>query len=247
VIALAEGVDNYILTSGISNRVFVEARPGERFGNIYGRGYLRSPDGQIVHDANGYPMMGDEFILTGNAYPDWTGGFSNQLSYRGIRVNSLFDFRKGGDVYSLTYAALSYSGKLTNSLEGRYDGNITPTGAVQNPDGTYSPNTRQPENIGFYYDALYNRDNVEANTLDTSFLKLREVSVSYDLPESWLRRSGVQHATVSLTGRNLYTWSSFGSFDPEAATLNGSTIFPGIETGQFPSTTAVGFNVQVSF
>lgn len=247
VIELAEGVDNYVLTSGISNRVFVEARPGEEFGDIYGRGYLRSPDGEIVHDENGYPMLTDEFIVTGNAFPDWTGGFSNQFTYKGVRLNTLFDFRKGGDVYSLTYAALSYSGKLTNTLEGRYDSDITPTGVVQNPDGSYSPNTLQPVNIGYYYDALYGRDNVEANTLDTSFLKLREVSLAFDLPQSWLNRIPAQRATVTLSGRNLYTGSSFGAFDPEAATMNGNTLYPGIETGQFPSTTAYGFNVRLDF
>ncbi|MQA89497.1 MAG: SusC/RagA family TonB-linked outer membrane protein [Gemmatimonas sp.] len=247
VVSLSEGVDSYVLRSGIASRVFVEARPGERFGNIYGRGYLRAPNGQIVHNEDGYPMLTDSLMLTGNAYPDWTGGVSNSFRYKGLTLNTLFDFRQGGDLYSLTYAALSYSGKLTNSLEGRYDSNITPTGVVQNADGTYSPNTRQPTNIGYYYDALYSRDNIEANTLDTSFLKLREVSLGFDLPQRWLQGRDIQSATVSITGRNLYTWSSFGSFDPEAATLDGNTVFPGIETGQFPSTTAVGFNVQVSF
>lgn len=247
VVSLAEGVDNFVIRAGVSNRVFVEARPGENFGNIYGRGFLRSPDGEIVHDNDGYPMLDDEFMKTGNIFPDWTGGISNRFSYRGLSINTLFDFRKGGDVYSLTYSTHSYSGQLTNSLPGRYDGNIELTGVVMNEDGTYSPNTRQPTNIGWYYNALYERDNVEANTLDTSFIKLREVSIGYDLPPSWLQRFFVQRANISVTGRNLYTWTSFGSFDPETGTLDGNTIFQGIETGQFPSTASYSFNIQLSF
>lgn len=247
VVSLAEGVDNFIIRSGVSNRVFIEARPGERFGNIYGRGFERSPDGEIVHDSDGYPMLTDEFIKVGNIAPDWTGGIANNFSYKGFRLNTLVDFRQGGDVYSLTYSTHSYSGQLKNSLPGRYDSDIEPTGVIRNEDGTYSENTIQPTNIGWYYNAMYERDNVEANTLDTSFLKIREVSLGYDLPQSWLEGLYVQRVNVSVTGRNLYTFSSFGSWDPETGTLDGNTVFQGIETGQFPSTASYSFNVSINF
>lgn len=247
VVSLAEGVDNFIIRSGVSNRVFIEARPGERFGNIYGRGFERSPEGEIVHDSDGYPMLTDDFIKVGNISPDWTGGIANNFSYRGLRLNTLVDFRKGGDVYSLTYSTHSYSGQLTNSLEGRYDSNIEPTGVVRNEDGSYSPNTIQPTNMGWYYNAMYERDNVEANTLDTSFIKIREISLGYNLPHRWLERIYAQSVNISVTGRNLHTFSSFGSWDPETGTLDGNTVFQGIETGQFPATASYSFNVSIDF
>jgi hypothetical protein len=251
VISLADGVDNLVIRSGIANRVFIEARPGERFGNIYGRGFLRSPEGAIVHDNDGYPMLGDEFINTGNIFPDWTGGIANNFSYRGLRIHTLIDFKKGGDVYSLTHSTHSYSGQLVNTLEGRYDSNIVPTGVLLIEDGKYSQKTRQQINIVWYYNAMYERDNVEANTLDASFVKLREVSIGYDLPQRWLQRVFVQRANISVTGRNLYTWtphSYVGMFDTETGgIIEGNTIYMGIESGQFPSTASYSFNVQLSF
>ena len=246
VIALTEGVDSYIMASGIANRVTVEARPGERVGDIYGRGYLRAPSGEIIFK-NGMPQLTTEIMKVGNAFPDWTGGVFNNFSYKGLKLGVLFDFRKGGDMYSLTYAALSYSGKLTNSLAGRYDRDVIGEGVVDNGDGTYSPNTQQPNNIGYYYDALYSRDNIEKNTLDGSFVKLRELSLGYDLPASLLEKTFIKNATVSVAGRNLVTWSDWPVFDPEAATMDGNTINPGLETGQFPSTTSYSFNIQLSF
>ncbi|MEN7550269.1 SusC/RagA family TonB-linked outer membrane protein [Rapidithrix thailandica] len=246
VVELADGVENYIMADGIYHRVTVEARPGERLGDIYGRGYKRAPSGEIIYE-DGMPVLDTEIKKVGNAFPDWTGGLYNEFTYKGFRLGVLFDVRKGGDLYSLTYAALSYSGKLTNSLEGRYDQNLIGKGVIDMGDGTYKPNDQQPDNIGYYYNALYSRDNVEANTVDGSFVKLREVSLGWNLPKKWLQNMFIDKASVSLSGRNLFTWSDYPAFDPEAATMDGSSIRPGFETGQYPSTASYTLKVNLSF
>ncbi|MEC8884105.1 MAG: hypothetical protein VYD98_05585, partial [Bacteroidota bacterium] len=92
----------------------------------------------------------------------------------------------------------------------------------------------------------YRRANVESNSFDASFLKLREVSLQYAFPKRWLGNSGITALNLSVFGRNLATISDFPIYDPETAALNGDTILPGIEMGQMPSPATYGFNLRVN-
>lgn len=249
VIKLAEGVDTYVIAQGIAGKVFIEARPGERMGDIYGLGFKRSPEGDIIYK-NGNALFSTDNKKTGNAFADWTGGIQNTFTYKGLSLGFLFDIKKGGDVYSLTHSTQNYGGKLNSSLEGRYDGNIVGKGVVENKDGTYSPNTVKPANIGFYYNQLYARENVEANTIDASYIKLRELKLQYQLNKRLFKNLPVNGVSISLVGRNLYWWANKAwnsAYDPEVATLDGNSVLPGIETAQFPSTGTYGFDIKFKF
>ena len=153
VLELTEGLDTYTLTG--RNGASIQARVGERMGNIYGLGFSRVEDesseyfGQIIHNSTGTPLTGSEMKLQGNYNPDWMLGLQNNFSYKGINVGFLFDFRYGGIVVSRTKTIGSTSGQLAETLYGRetgYDlegeGNgIISEGVVANADGSYSPNT----------------------------------------------------------------------------------------------------------
>lgn len=95
-------------------------------------------------------------------------------------------------------------------------------GTVKNDDGTYSPNTKVVT-VESYYKEYYRMANVETNTFDTSFLKLREMRLEYKLPNSTLKKTPFSKASVALYARNLFCITDYPLFDPESAALNGSS------------------------
>lgn len=119
-------------------------------------------------------------------------------------------------------------------------------GVVDAGNGTYVANAKLVT-VEAYFNEFYRIANVEINSFDASFLKLREVRLEYALPKSVLSKTPFEKAALALYGRNLMMITSFPMFDPEAAALNGGTITPGVETGQLPSTRTTGINLTLSF
>ncbi len=114
-------------------------------------------------------------------------------------------------------------------------------------DGKYRPNDVIATDIDEYYRSHYGTDNAEGSTFSTDFIKFREARLDYNLNPRTLKRPGLQRATVGVYGRNLFIWSEWPMFDPEFGTLAGTDIVQGFETGQFPSTRTIGFNLVVGF
>lgn len=258
VFELTDDLDTYSLTG--RNGADIQARVGERMGNIYGRGFARVEDenseyfGQIIHNSTGTPLLDPELKLQGNYNPDWMLGLQNNFSYKGINLGFLFDFRYGGIVVSRTKTIGSTSGQLAETLYGRetgYDledeGNgIISEGVVANADGSYSPNTFETTSRN-WHNRYYERDNVEAAKYDATFLKLREVTLGYTIPRSILGRLPIEELKISLVGRNLALWTENPHFDPETLAMSGGTLIPGVEDMSFPSTRSIGFNLNVKF
>ncbi len=243
VVELADSLDTYQMQRGPGGRGSVEARPGATMGDIYGRGYLRSPDGQIIYE-NGYPVLGDEMILLGNTMPKWKAGIGNQFNFKQFGFNILFDGSFGAKAYSLTHAVLADAGKLEKTIPGRYNG-IIGNGVIANGDGSYRPNDVIAEDIWTYYNRHFGRDNVEGNLFSTDYIKLREVRLDYRLPSNLLSRLKLQKASIGVYGRDLFMWTHWPAFDPEFGTLNDGTIDAGFELGQFPATRTMGVNLTI--
>jgi TonB-linked SusC/RagA family outer membrane protein len=243
VISLADSVLTYQLQRGPGGRGTVEARPGGSMGAIYGRGYERAPDGQIIY-SNGYPVLGDQIKYLGNALPQWKASAGTEFSYKQLRLNILFDGQFGAKAYSMTNAVLAEQGKSTLTLPGRYNG-IIGNGVIANGDGTFRPNDVVATDIPAYYTAHYGRDNVEANLFRTDFIKLREMRLDYALPATLLSKLKLTQASIGLYGRDLFIFTNWPAFDPEFGTLNDGTIDLGFELGQFPSTRTMGINLTV--
>ncbi len=245
VLDLADGmIDRQDI--GYGGNATLQARVGGTTGDIYGFGFVRSPDGQIVYNEDGLPERPDEIQYIGRAYADWKGGFLNEVSYKNLRLSVLLDGQYGGIIYSQTHHKMSEMGKLEHTLRGREEGFIIGEGVVLNDDGSYSPNTTEVLPVDYYRD-YYRRANVEANSFDASFVKLREVRLEYNIPQGWSSRVGLSQASVALFGRDLAMITKFPIFDPETAALNGATILPGIEMGQLPTPRTWGVNVSMKF
>ncbi len=243
VLELADGIGDR-QDIGYGGNATIQARVGGTTGDIYGFGFVRSPDGQIVYNANGTTARGPEIQYVGNAYADWRGGFSNEFSYKSFRFNFLIDGQYGGMVYSQTHHKMSEQGKLKETLPGRDEGFVIGQGVVLNADGTYSPNTTKLSPASYYAD-YFRRANVESNSFDASFVKLREVRFEYSLPKSVVSKIKLNQVTFGIYGRDLAMITDFPVFDPETAALNGSTLLPGVEIGQLPSQRTFGLNLTI--
>jgi TonB-linked SusC/RagA family outer membrane protein len=259
-------ITNYVMAS---RYVTVEARVGERMGEMYGIGFERvSSDpndkyydasgqyvGQIVYSANGKPVATTERINLGNYNPDWLAGLRNTFSYKGLALSVLFDTRQGGKIYSHTQTVGREGGIIIETLEGRADGydltkegnGVIGEGVIQNPDGSFAPNTTKLSAREWHTSYTLGRRLIEGVMYDASFTKLREVTLSYTIPNKWLGKSGVRDINISLVGRNLALWSKVPHVDPETASTAGGTIIPGVESVAIPSTRSIGVNVGLKF
>lgn len=244
ILELADGVENGQQVIGEGGTASLIGKVGGTTTAIYGYGFVRSPDGKIVYDSAGLPAYPEEIQYIGDASPDWKAGMTNVFTVGNFTASVTVDGQYGGIIYSQTHHKMMEQGKLAGSLMGREDGFIIGDGVVQNADGSYSPNTTK---VGLpdYYARYYRRANIESNSFEASYLKLREVSLMYDFPKSWLKGTGLDGVQFSVFGRDLAMISDFPIYDPETAALNGDTILPGVEMGQMPSPATYGFNLKL--
>jgi hypothetical protein len=225
----------------------IVASVGGSMGDLYGLGYQRSPDGQVIFDATtGFPRITNNIIYLGNTIPKYKFSLGNNFRYRNFSLNLLFDAQVGAVAYSLTHYKLAEQGKLKSTLPGRYNG-IIGNGVVQNSDGTYRKNDVVATDIDQYYQYSIGSYNAEGSTFSTDFLKFREASITYAFKPTLLKKIGLSAASIGIYGRDLFVWTPWPIFDPEFGTLQGSDIVTGFETGQFPSTRTMGFNLTVGF
>lgn len=246
VLSLADGIEE-MQVIGHGGNATIGAKVGGTTGDIYGFGFLRSPDGQIIYNQSGMPSRPDQIQYIGNAYADWKGGFLNEFSYKNFSFSFLLDGQYGGIVYSQTHHKMSEQGKLKHTLHGREEGYVIGEGVVLNEEGSYVPNTTQVLPADFYKE-FYRRANVESNSFDASFLKLREVRLGYNIPQQLLNKTRwFTQANIALYGRDLAMITDFPMYDPETAALNGGTLLPGVEMGQMPSTRTFGVDVTLKF
>ncbi len=265
VVELADGIETFVIAFGPDGNT-VEARVGGRMGDLYGRTFLRVEDsaspffGQIVYDGNGIPVLAEETRKIGNYNPDWMAGVGNGFRLGNVSLDVLFDIRRGGRIYSYTRATGSEGGILEHTLPGREgfggleyvdsQGNtrndgIIGEGVVDNGEGSYRVNDIIVD-ARSYYTLYYRRDNIEANSFDASYVKLREVKLGYRIPRRLFgANSGIRSMRVSLVGRNLILWTDVPDIDPESFANNSGSLVPGFEVTQLPSTRSFGVNVNV--
>ncbi|MFD2555748.1 SusC/RagA family TonB-linked outer membrane protein [Sphingobacterium tabacisoli] len=243
VIELTDILPQIVLQNGPGSRGAIIATVGGSMGDLYGRGYNRSPQGDIIY-RNGLPTLDEDMKYIGNTNPDWKASINNEFKYKQFRASFLFDAQIGAVAYSLTAANLAEQGKTKNTLPGRYNG-IIGKGVIDNGNDTYRPNDVIAENVWAYYTAHLGKDNVEGTTYSTDFLKLREARIDYSLSPKQLARVGLQRATIGVFGRDLFMWTKWPIFDPEFGTLGGTDINKGFELGQFPATRTFGINIVI--
>lgn len=249
--------------------VQVMASEGRPYGAIMGTDYLYDADGnRLVNPNTGFYLSTPGLVPIGNMLPDWTGGLRNRLSYRNIELNVLIDASIGGDMYSLTNLFGKYTGLLKETAtNGIRESGIVVPGMLAQLDAEGNPVLLDAGNPDISGDEIY-ASSGEANNLnisardhfvlhsglfihatdiyDASYIKLREVTLSYKLPETWLGRLPFKGLTASFVARNLaILYKNVPHIDPENAYSSGN--IQGLEGGQLPGARSVGFNLNFKF
>lgn len=274
VVELTDRIQVYELAS----RYFsVQARVGERMGDMYGFGYRRvssdpndqfyDPSGQFVGQpvvVDGRPVATAAPIKLGNYNPDWLAGLNNTFTYKGIQLGFLFDIRQGGQIYSHTYTVGREGGQLVETLEGRANGyDLTQPGngvfapgvvVTRAADGTNrfavngsDPAHRELSAREWHTAFTLGRRVLEGAVFDASFVKLRELRLGYTIPNTLWGKVPVRNVNISLVGRNLALWTNVPHVDPETSSVAGGTIIPGAESVAIPSARSYGVNLSFNF
>ncbi|SDJ26213.1 TonB-linked outer membrane protein, SusC/RagA family [Pedobacter sp. ok626] len=226
-------------TGGFGNSGQIVAMVGGSMGDLYGTGFLRSPDGQIIFDkTTGFAKPNANIEYLGNTLPKFRFSFGTGVTYKQLSMSVLFDAQLGAVGHSFTFSRMTSMGKSTASLPGRYNG-IVGNGVIDNGDGTYRPNDVIATDIEGYYNSLY-YNQAEGGIFRTDYLKFREANLTYAFNKRFIQGMGISKLTLGVYGRNLFIWSPWPAFDPEFGTLAGSDIQQGFETGQLPSTRTYG-------
>lgn len=264
---LVDDMDMFELEKAPWLDVQVAAKVGENFGSIVGPDFKRNNNGDILIDATtGLPQYDKSNHVLGNASWDFTGGVTTSLTYKNLSLAAIFDVKVGGDLYSMSARAAHESGKSKATLSGREawhkseeqrqaagiakgDESWKPTGGfiapgvIDNGDGTYRPNDIYVNPEEYWMSVCRNAPAMFV--YDNSYVKCREITLSYAVPEQWLKKA-VKGLTLSFVARNPFiVWKNIPNIDPDSNYNN--TTGMGLEYGSLPSRRSYGFNVNVKF
>ncbi len=238
---------------------------GDRVDKLYGTAFVKTPDGQMINDAGGRPLRSPVPQYLGNSNPDWVWSVINNFSFKGFTLGFQFDGRVGGQMINYIQQQTFRGGRHINTVlgkmgEARYqdylgvkswvgDGVVVSNGAaiVYDVDGKvtnykelqYAPNTTQTflqDYISFFYNTN------EANIIEKTFGKLREITLGYNLPTQLLGNGFFKQASITLVGRNLLYFSKYKDVDIDQ--YAGSETSSSLQT---PTTKRYGVNLNFTF
>ena len=264
-------IQNY--TIGSSGGVDVLASVGQAYGALYGTAYLRDANGNIVVGNNGLPKADPQKKVLGHYTPDFIGGVTNTLTYKNLEFSFLIDASVGGELFSGTNRTGTYTGVLAETARGRdaasgglnyfitttstgttktlVSGGNAPAGATIYDDGMIfdgvyadgSPNT-SVLSAQEYHKAPYNIS--EAYIYSSTFVKLREIKLTYNLDKKLTKKLGFQGASITAASRNLFfIYKDAPNIDPETAFNTGNA--QGLESLSLPTTRNFSLNVNLKF
>ncbi len=240
--------------TGTSSRA-VEGQP---LGVLWGGVWDRDASGKLILDANGFPQQALEEGVLGDPNPDWRGGLGTNLNYKGFGVNVLFDASQGGDAWAGTHGVLNHFGIApVTANEVKLTKDVVDYGGVTHAAGTTVRGNLKNFGAG---DVLLNEawytglgggfgPVAEQFVHDASWIRLREVGVSYSLPTSLLSKVKLTNLVLSASARNVFLWSDFADkygTDPET-NLTGVSNGRGLDYFNNPSTRSVFFKIQIGF
>ena len=230
---LAPGVENISLGGYVTPQV--RAAAGEKYPVIYGVGYKRDANSNRLVDEDGLPIAGEAQVI-GKVSPDFIMGFNTTLRLWDCTISAVLDWKQGGQMYSRTSGLADYYGvsKRTENREGTIIFDGYKEDGTKNDIGITGANAQQE-----YYSILNNID--ESSIYDNSFIKLREVAVSYPVFKSnWMQ------VTLNVFARNVLIWAQVPDLDPEASQGNNN-MTGAFEDYSMPQTASYGFGVNVKF
>jgi hypothetical protein len=216
----------------------------------------------VIDPVTGFPFLAQDEKIIGNPNPDFVMGITNTVSYKGFTLSALWDWRKGGDIYSVTIASELGRG-VTKDTEDREHSWVIPGvygdaqgNLVLDASGNPVANRTQVTTNDLYFygggteTTFAINSAAEFNIWDATVYRLREVSLGYDLPKKWIQKAKIGRINISVTGRNLWYFApnvpSHTNFDPDINNYGSSNV-QGIDLSCAPTSRRYGVNLKVTF
>ena len=255
VIELADGTDELNIGAQANGRIV--AKVGKPFPYLTVTKYNRTGDGKVIVDpVTGFPATDGSYQGVGTTSPPHIVGLSTELKYKGFRLAATAEYRNGHYVYNEISTAFDFSGAGIRTGWYNRERFVFPNSAYEDPEnpGTYINNTNVTTATGgadFWTDGSRNTNIGENYTHSAGFWKLREVSLRYDFPSSWLSATKfIKGASVSLQGRNLFIWTPKTNLytDPEYSSEGADSNAIGITNINLtPPARYVGGTISLTF
>jgi TonB-linked SusC/RagA family outer membrane protein len=247
VISLADGVQNISIGGFTTAQTRIEA--GKEYGVIYANSLTRDSEGRIlVNSVTGLPSNGPA-IYVGNPNPRWTGGITNTVSFKGITLSFLVDIRHGGDILSRVVNDVRRTGTANETAEfPRFESDgVTPTKNYVVP-GVYADGTVNtiPVTAQQYFESMFSFANPGEGVFDASWVRLREASLFYSLPQTLISKTPFGKVEIGLNGRNLWLKTDVPHIDPET-NLTGASNSQGLEFNTMPNARTYGAVLKLTF
>lgn len=249
IVSLPEELGGEASLAGLSTGYLI-AKVGEPIGFKTYKAKT-DPDGRIIVDGDGLPQQSAKMEYIGKMDYDYEMGISNNFIYKGIRFGFDIDIRQGGLMYSRTKDINYFVGNAIQTTYNDRNPFIIPNSVVENADGTFSENTT-PISVADQGE-FWTEGGVDYTSgffIDKSYVKLRSVTLGYDIPVSLLNKIDfIKGARISAYGSNLLLWTPVANtfIDPEVST-NGNDLEG--KFGEFsanPTTRKFGFNLMLKF
>lgn len=218
---------------------FTQVIVGEPYGVKFGGRYARAEDGQLLIGDDGLPFRDAVDGIVGNITPDWMAGLNNTIRYKQFSFSFFFDMKKGGDIEN-NVDGYGYFYGTPKATEDRGERIVS---GVKASDG-------KPNDIPVQGQDYWRRLNgiLESVIQDGTYLKLRTVSLSYDLNKRILEGTAVKGLTFSVTGRNLWIHAPhFTGGDPEVSSFGSSNGSQGLYSFSTPTSRSVAFSLRLTF
>lgn len=245
VLNLGSGVSDNMITVGTADFTG-ELRQvvGQPMGQLYGFGYLRDANGTQIFDAgNGRPLRTPTQIAFGSAIPVWVGGISNSISYKGIDLSFLVDFKLGHKLISGTNHNAWRHGLHKATLIGREENQVLGVGV--NPNGQVN---QTKSGLQAYYETVRSQNIAEQFVYNAGLWQMRQITLGYDFTKLIPNRlSFIKGLRLNGVANNVFVIKKWvDNIHPEQSGLPSDNLV-GLEATGLPVTRSIGFNLNVKF
>jgi hypothetical protein len=253
VLSILPGLDQLAITDVNNTGSVSYAVVGQQFPSILVSDVERDPAGHIIVDpSTGYPIKDPSLKNLGHGNPNHLLGITNNFSYKGLNLNVVAEYRTGNVIYNQVGSQLDFTGATWHTAQNGRQSFVVPNSVLANGDGTFTPNTNVVvKNAGHLFWTNSDYTAVQSTYVTSAaFWKLREVSLSYDIPVSNILGGKITAAQIGIVGRNLIMLRPKTNIwtDPEFNNQGGTSNAVGnTDYNQTPPTRVYGFSVKLTF
>ncbi len=241
VLEIPAGLNEIIIGQSAWFGANIIVKPGYAYGSLSGSYYERDNQNNLLIGDDGYPIKSSDQKIMGDPNPDWNLNWSNTLGYKNWNLSFLIDLKQGGSLLNESRLAMWAFGsdidveKLGTTTV--FEGIVKSTGAANTKEVAYTEDYFRSKRS--FVD--------ESGMEDASWVRLRNIALSYQINPNWLKHTFVKRIVLSASGRNLWISTPYSGVDPESASVLGPGNVQVIDMFGVPGTKSYTFSLKMNF